>query len=218
MGVKSLQPTLQVFSTLPPPSSSSSSSSSPTLSSIMKIKTLIHNIIFSHVCRAIRYLNKAKSKAASIFIQILRKSQPMQLIYPTKKNKIKNKTKKIFFGSFRLHYNWCSSAHVLPVPARVYEGLTASTHLYYDSTWNSVISTDAQQCEENHGPESQLSGYLQWLEEKKLHGKNNSVADEIDVNEIDKLADLFIAQSHEKFILEKQESYRRFQEMVARSM
>jgi hypothetical protein len=29
---------------------------------------------------------------------------------------------------------------------------------------------------------------------------------------------LFIASCHEKFILEKQESYRRFQEMMARSM
>lgn len=93
--------------------------------------------------------------------------------------------------------------------------------MYYDSTWNSVIPTDNdQQCDQdNHGSESQLSGYLQWLEEKKVHGNcNNSMDDEIDVNEIDKLADMFIARSHEKFLLEKQESYRRFQEMLAKSM
>ncbi|KAM1432023.1 hypothetical protein FF1_014225 [Malus domestica] len=209
--LKSLHP-LQVFSTLPPPPAS-------TLSSTMRIKTLIHTLIFSHVCRVIRCLNKARSKALSILIQVLRDSQPMQLIYPTRKTKNKKKTKKIFFGSFRLHYNWCSSTHVLPVPAHVYDGLTA-THLYYDSTWNSVISTDGQQCEDNHGPESQLTGYLQWLEEKKVHDNNNNSMDNdpTDANEIDKLADLFIARSHENFILEKQESYRRFQERLARSM
>ncbi|KAM1109442.1 hypothetical protein ACFX14_009029 [Malus domestica] len=183
----------------------------------MKIKTLVHTLIFSHMCRVIRCLNKAGSKAFSILIQVLRNRQPMQLIYPTKKTKNKNKTKKIFFGSFRLHYNW--STHVLPVPACVYDGLTA-TNLYYDSTWNSVLSTDGQQCEDNHGAESQLSGYLQWLEEKVVPDNNNNSMsdDQTDANEIDKLADLFIAKSHEQFILEKQESYRRFQEMLARSM
>ncbi|KAM5559003.1 hypothetical protein ABKV19_020585 [Rosa sericea] len=202
-------PPLQVFSTLPPPPSSSSSSS------MTKLKTLIHTLIVSHVCRSIRYLNKAKSKTISVFIQIVKESQPMQLIYPTKKSKSKNKN-KIFFGSFRLHYNWCSSTHVLPVPARVYEGLTSTSHLYYDSNWNSVISTE-EQCggHDQDSGESQLSGYLQWLEENKVHEK--SMADETDENEIDKLADLFIASCHEKFMLEKQESYRRFQEMLARS-
>lgn len=63
--------------------------------------------------------------------------------------------------------------------------------------------------------ERQLSGYLHWLEEKKVH--DNSTV-EPDMNEIDKLADKFIANCHEKFRLEKQESYRRFQEMLARSM
>lgn len=134
----------------------------------------------------------------------------MQLIYPTKKSKSKKKN-KIFFGSFRLHYNWCSSTHVLPVPARVYEGLTSTSHLYYDSNWNSVISTD-EQCggHDQEGGEAQLSGYLQWLEE-------NKASENTDANEIDKLADLFIANCHEKFMLEKQESYRRFQEMLDRS-
>lgn len=143
----------------------------------------------------------------------------MQLIYTTRKNnsknKMKKKTAKIFFGSFRLHYNWCSnSSHVLPVPATVYEGLSPSaTHLYYDSTWNC-----AEDC-----PDSQLSGYLQWLEEKKVNkndddDKFTAENDVVDPNEIDRLADLFIASCHEKFMLEKQESYRRFQEMLARSM
>ncbi|VFQ73950.1 unnamed protein product [Cuscuta campestris] len=52
----------------------------------------------------------------------------------------------------------------------------------------------------------ELTGYLRWLEEK---GGSN--------NDIDRLADMFIADSHERFRLEKVESYRRFQEMLARS-
>ena len=96
---------------------------------------------------------------------------------------------------------------MVPVPAPVLE----ETHLYYDSTWNSMLSTD--QAGDDCG-ESQLSGYLQWLEEK-VHDNSNT---ETDINEIDKLAEMFIASCHEKFELEKQESYRRFQEMMARSM
>ena len=171
---------LHVFSMKPQPSPS-------TLSS-MKLKTLIHTLISSHLCRLARALSKAKS----VLIQILKEIQLIEFtIYPIKKNKNKN---KLFFGSFRLHYNWCSS-HALP-----------TSHAYYDSTWNSIVTNDMV--------ESELSGYLHWLEEK-VH-ESSRVVDE--VNEIDKLADMFIASCHEKFMLEKQESYRSFQEMMARSV
>jgi hypothetical protein len=36
-------------------------------------------------------------------------------------------------------------------------------------------------------------------------------------NDIDRLAERFIARCHERFMLEKQASFRRFQEMLARS-
>lgn len=149
--------------------------------------------------------------------------------HPLKNNKKKHrnrKNKKVVFGSFRLHYNWCSnsSSHVLPVPDPILDDdFINSCHLYYDSTWNSIISTD-QQCDQGGMIERQLSGYLHWLEEKKGHHQDhhNSKAHhhhhESDINEIDKLADKFIESCHEKFRLEKQESYRRFQEMMARSM
>ncbi|MBA0551240.1 hypothetical protein Golob_022134 [Gossypium lobatum] len=167
----------------------------------MKIKTLIHTLVYAQFYRLIRAFSKAKST----FILICKQSKPIQyLISNSKTTRKKYKHKKLFFGSFRLHYNWCSS-HVTPVPAPVLE----ATH----STWNSVVSTD-QKCDEDT-VESELSGYLQWLEEKK--GNGNSTV-ETDINEIDKLAEMFIANCHEKFRLEKQESYRRFQEMLARSM
>ncbi|KAB1226689.1 hypothetical protein CJ030_MR1G008462 [Morella rubra] len=195
------------------------SGSSSTLSST-KIKTLIHTLIFSHVCRIIRALSKAKT----ILIEVLRKSSRPHRTLQNKNKKYRNK--KLFVGSFRLHYNWCSS-HVVPVPAPVLDeaskahlycdshtkervGVPDQTHLYYDSTWNSVLSTEqGEDC-----GESQLSGYLQWLEEK-VHDDSTS---EKDLNEIDKLAERFIASCHEKFRLEKEESYRRFQEMMTRSM
>ena len=86
----------------------------------------------------------------------------------------------------------------MPVPDPTWEG-----HVDYDHA--AAAST----------PDSpQLSGYLQWLEERKLEGEPTTT----EVNEIDKLAEMFIARCHEKFRLEKQESARRFQEMMARSM
>ncbi|KAJ6870499.1 hypothetical protein NC652_036215 [Populus alba x Populus x berolinensis] len=191
--LRNLHP-LQVFSKKPP---------SSTLSS-MKIKTLIHTLIISHVCRIVRALSKAKS----VVIEILKENQHLHFfISPTKNSKKKQMHRKIFLGSFRLHYNWCSS-HVLPVPEPVLDGFSSS-HFYYDSTWNSKITNE--QCEDS--TESQLSGYLHWLDEKV--GDEGPNGTEKDIN---RLADLFIANCHEKFILEKQESYRRFQAMMARSM
>ncbi|KAE8729823.1 putative DNA-binding protein RAV1 [Hibiscus syriacus] len=177
-----------------PPSSTSTS---------MKIKTLTHTLIYAQLCRLVRVFSEAKS----IIVQIYKENKPIKYLISNSKA-TKKKHKKLFFGSFRLHYNWCSS-HVTPVPSPVLEGCTAP-HLYYDSTWSSVIPTE--QCD-RVTVESQLSGYLQWLEEKKVNSTG-----ETDMNEIDKLAEMFIADCYEKFRLEKQESYRRFQEMMARSV
>ncbi|KAI3760563.1 hypothetical protein L1987_50959 [Smallanthus sonchifolius] len=182
----------------PQPSPSSS------LATSMKFKTLIHNFIFSHIFRLARALTKAKTIIIELFKEIhlnnIHFLEPLIL----KKNKNKN---KLYFGSFRLHYNWCSS-HVVPMTSpNLY-----NNHVYYDPTWNSFVGEM-----EN---ESQLSGYLQWLEEKNVSNDNGNgsgiTVDEM--NEIDRLADKFIANCHEKFRLEKQESYRRFQEMMARSV
>lgn len=155
-------------------------SSSTSLNS-MKLKSLVQSFIFSHLYRAV-------AKAKSILFQLVKIN--VELVHQVMKKKKNNNNVKLFLGSFRLHYNWCSS-HVMPVP------VPTAFDVYYDSTWNSIISTACD--------ESELSGYLQWLEDK-------------DNNDIDKLADMFIANSHERFRLEKVESYRRFQEMLARSV
>ncbi|GMH18730.1 hypothetical protein Nepgr_020571 [Nepenthes gracilis] len=183
-------------------------------SSSLKIKTLIHNLVFSHIVRLLRALSNSTK---SIFMQIFREFQfiAFKESHFTKKN-------KYLFGSFRLHYNWCSSSsssHVMPMPSPpatngILNNSTKTQNLYHDNTWNSSFSRDdhcycnnSKACKED----TELASYLQWLEEK---GDGNNDA----VNEIDKLADLFIANCHEKFRLEKIESYRRFQEMLVRSM
>lgn len=158
----------------PSPSPPSSSLSS------MKLKTLLQTFIFSHMYRIARALSKAKS----LLIQLLKTS--------------KNKQQNLFFGSFRLHYNWCSSSRTVPVMLQASQDYSGCT---------SVVSSSLRH---DGMPDSgELSKYLQWLEEK---------CDQDWDNEIDRLADLFIANCHEKFRLEKQESYRRYQEMMARSV
>ncbi|KAF8403891.1 hypothetical protein HHK36_011997 [Tetracentron sinense] len=170
-------------------------------SNSMKIKTLIHSLVFRHMCRGVV---QALSNAKSMLIELLKENQPKDYKVTIKKNK---KKRKKIFSSFKMHYNWCSS-DVLPMPEPV-DGF-AMSNVYYDSTWNSIFP--AEECDADE--ESQLSGYINWLEEKV--SKNSTV--DVDVDEINRLAEKFIASCHEKFRLEKQESYRRYQEMLDRSM
>ncbi|KAC9612055.1 hypothetical protein R6Q59_025743 [Mikania micrantha] len=198
--LKTLSPIPHDFSIrIPQPSSSSSS-----LATSMKFKTLVHNFIFSHIFRFARALTKAKTIIIELFKEI--HLYNVNFLEPLILRRNKNKS-KLYFGSFRLHYNWCSS-HVVPMTSpNMY-----NNHVYYDSTWNSFL--------EEMAPESQLSGYLQWLEEKNNDNAdgNGSGVTVDQMNEIDRLADKFIANCHAKFRIEKQESYRRFQEMMARSV
>ncbi|XP_020213338.1 uncharacterized protein LOC109797647 [Cajanus cajan] len=176
--LKTLHP-LQAFSLKP----------SSTLSST-KLKRIVHTLIVSHLCRIIGALSKVKA----VVVEILKDNNS------SIHKKHYNRRNKIILGSFRLHYNWCSSksSHVLPVPEPVFEGLGE--------------------------PRDEDCPYLRWLEEKKVEeggggGNNKGANSESDeMNEIDVLAEMFIANCHEKFRLEKQESDRRFHEMLARSM
>ncbi|KAI6673822.1 hypothetical protein NL676_001728 [Syzygium grande] len=182
---------------------------SPSTSIPAKLKTLIQTLIFSRACCITRALSKAKS----FLTDVVRKGPPVYFIYFAK-NKRKS---KMYIGSFRMYYNWCSSRS-FSTPTSVLDGFRTN-HLYYDSTWNCAIPTSealVTECEDQG--ESQLSGYLQWLEEKNKAKESGSFAEPNNVNEIDELADEFIAKFHEKFILEKQESDRRFQEMLARGI
>lgn len=166
----------------------------------MKFKRIIHTLIVSHLCRIFRTLSKVKD----VIVEIL-KDNSTTISFHQKKRNSNNIRKKIILGSFRLHYNWCSSksSHVLPVPEGWFDTTTTTT--------SSVVNSG-----EDFSDDSRLAGYLQWLEEKKNEGGEKNKKEEM--NEIDMLAEMFIANCHEKFKLEKQESDRRFQEMLARSM
>nr|ACU16648.1 unknown [Glycine max] len=185
----------------PPPSSSALSS--------VKLKSLIHTLIVSHMCRIIRALSKVKAT----ILEILKGSNNQSNNIHFHHKKKQKMTKKIIFGSFRLHYNWCSSksSHVIPVPARVFEGLPKAGDMIHHHDEQYLY-------EDCHDDDSQLAGYLQWLEEKVQDDDDDKKACGNEMNEIDMLAEMFIANCHEKFKLEKQESDRRFHEMLARGM
>ncbi|KAJ4892147.1 Uncharacterized protein Rs2_31895 [Raphanus sativus] len=70
------------------------------------------------------------------------------------------------------------------------------------------ISFHADEDEDVHESE-----HLEWLEEEV--DDDHHIVGDVD---IDHLADMFIASCHEKFLLEKVESYRRYQEMLERSL
>lgn len=190
-------------------------------SSSVKLKSLIQTLIISQVCRLIRKIYRA----SSILVRVLRKTQYNLLSIPSSfypRRASKKQKNNIFFGSFRLHYNFCSS-HVVPVsaPVRLPDELYLA-HLQYDSTWESMHSTEpmdglGDDYGESQEP-SQLSSYLKQLEDDTANDGKEEVEEEGKerkmMNEIDKLADMFIAYSHEKFMLEKVDSYRRFQEML----
>ncbi|XP_031103128.1 uncharacterized protein LOC116006779 [Ipomoea triloba] len=159
-------------------------------SSKLKTLTLIQTVVFSQLCRVVGAVAGAKS----ILLHILRALQ-MHLVrqLPMIAKKSNDRKRKLFLGSFRLHYNWCSS-HVAPTAA-------AAPPLGGDSIGSAAAR------DESGG----LSGYLDWLEEK------GDCEDE-ESGDIDRIADMFIADCHERFRLEKVESDRRFQEMLARSV
>ncbi|KAG2287839.1 hypothetical protein Bca52824_047443 [Brassica carinata] len=161
----------------------------------MKLKTRIQNLLAHPLYRFLRAVSRAKS----VFLEIFKhknKKLKLTMFYPRKASK---NQRKIYFGSFRLHYNWCSS-DVVPVPQPFPFSVSDINGGEYD--------------------ESQLSGYLEWLEHKKVDDleeiRDVGVVD--DNNDINHLADMFIANCHEKFLLEKVESYRMFQETLERGL
>lgn len=78
-----------------------------------------------------------------------------------------------------------------------------------------ISEAEQQDLHISYDDSEELAGYLQWLEEK-VQDKGTDVQEIKE--DIDMLAEMFIESCHEKFRLEKQESDRRFQEMLARSM
>jgi hypothetical protein len=106
------------------------------------------------------------------------------------------------------------------------DALDVDYHVYpscdYESVWNAVVVPAAT---------GEYCGYLRWLEEEMpdevgvVEEEEEVVVEEEDDgvtsgggNEIDRLAEQFIARCRANLLLEKQESYDRRQEMIARSL
>ncbi|KAK8963060.1 hypothetical protein KSP40_PGU005797 [Platanthera guangdongensis] len=169
----------------------------------LKAKSQLEACFLRSVCRVVRALSSTKSFLADLlsFGALPASASTNNCI--TKMGR--RRRRKKLAESFSTCCNW-RSVHVIPISERARSGLELSSmsRTYYDSTWNSVVvvSDDAD-------------GYLQWLEEKDSGGGGE---DDDDASKIDRLAEKFIESCHEKFRLEKQESYRRYQEMLARSV
>ncbi|KAI4378466.1 hypothetical protein MLD38_015943 [Melastoma candidum] len=176
-----------------------------------KLVALLHTLISSQICRAVRALSRAKS----FIVEVLKKGHhPVRLVYCRRWHGGRNGCGHAYLGSFRFHYNWRSSRS-FSIPGSVLDGLRPS-FLPCESKAGRV-SEEEEDGEEEDGSAG-LSGYLRWLEERKPEGEETSGEGCAGGSDIDELADVFIAKCHEKFILEKQESDRRFQEMLARSV
>ncbi|KAJ8500234.1 hypothetical protein OPV22_010786 [Ensete ventricosum] len=161
-------------------------------STSFKIRSLLKAYLLRHI-----------SHAKSMFMELLKKKKKAidsKRDFKLRKTKKHDKTKKKLFSFFNLQRSWSSSC-VTPMP------LQLPISEFDDST---VILTEDTVGE----AESPLGGCLDWLEDES----EASGGDTGEASEIDRLAERFIARCHEKFRLEKQESYRWYQEMLARSI
>ncbi|CAN6241287.1 unnamed protein product [Urochloa humidicola] len=124
------------------------------------------------------------------------------------------------------HLAW--SGGLSPSRAVAEAALDPSYHVYpsLESAWNAVVPAAAGG--EDGAAAAEYCGYLRWLEEEMpedgvlVIGEDEEEEEDViggGGNEIDRLAEKFIARCRARFLLEKQESYdRRCQEMIARSM
>ena len=123
------------------------------------------------------------------------------------------------------HLSWSGGGGLTsPVRSAAEMALDVDYHVYpsYESVWNAVVVPAAAPGE--------YCGYLRWLEEEMPNevlvveeGDDDDEGeddqnDSAGGNEIDRLAEQFIARCRANFLLEKQESYDRCQEMIARSL
>ncbi|KAG8056277.1 hypothetical protein GUJ93_ZPchr0002g24496 [Zizania palustris] len=172
---------------------------------LTKIKHIIHAFVLKHGGRLAVALGGAKS----LFLDLVNNSVRLR-------NKIKrrksNKRRLVGGsggdGSVTMQLKLLLPTAVLSSSeVAVVQPYDAAEITYYDSSWNTMIPAEQL---------PPITGYLSWPE--KEEDENQQEDEEGGKNEIDLLADKFIARCHERFMLEKQESYRRFQEMLARSL
>lgn len=196
----------------------------PPNKTLLKITCSIRSIVHAFVSKHAGRVAMALGGARAMLLDLLSKKQAARVEARRKKIKRKQRGKKnkdppcCICGCVQVHHNllpssWSSSSS--KTAAVVVEPLEPGLlHCsYYDPSWNTEIPPELQL--------PPITGYLEWPDDEEygiVEDDDDSQEDGGDYHEIDSLAERFIARCHKRFMLEKQESYRRYQEMLARTM
>uniref|UniRef100_A0ACD5UG16 Uncharacterized protein n=1 Tax=Avena sativa TaxID=4498 RepID=A0ACD5UG16_AVESA len=180
-----------------------------------KIDSILHSHIYPQVGHVFRAVAKFKALLTDV---ILSKKKRTAAGRSTNRSRGKKRSSKIA-AFVKMQFTAGSS------PARARHELEyasrSSYREYSAAVWNAAATEGEEEvvevCDDDETAEC---GYLCWLEEEEEKpGEEDAGEGDVAVNEIDRLAEKFIARFHAKFLLEKQESYRRYQqEMIARSI
>ncbi|KAG0543079.1 hypothetical protein BDA96_02G158600 [Sorghum bicolor] len=188
---------------------------------ILRIRRIVHAFVSKHAGRVAMALGGARA----MLLDLLSKKQAAGVETRRKiKKKQRGETNNkdppcCICGCAEMHLNllppsWSSSSS--SKTTAVLEPLEPGFlhYSYYDPSWDTEIPPELQL--------PPIAGYLERPDEESGVIMEDDDGGEEDggvgYHEIDSLAERFIARCHERFMLEKQESYRRYQEMLARTM
>jgi len=195
-----------------------------------KISTILQSHVYPRVGRVLRALARFKSLLLDALGETKRgaraKKRRAIRCRSRSSSSRKRRSKQVASAFMKPHLAW--SGGLSSSPARGAAALDASYHVYpsLESAWNAVV-VPAGPAGDGTAAAAEYCGYLRWLEEEMPPDDVMAVEEEDDEeedvdgggNEIDILAEKFIARCRANFLLEKQESYdRRCQEIIARSI
>ncbi|XP_066327449.1 uncharacterized protein [Miscanthus floridulus] len=198
-----------------------------------KISTILQSHVYPRFGRVLRALARVKSALLDALGRRARRRRRKQ---HTAIGCGRSKTKRTSrqqaattsggFAKRPPYLTWSGSLSPARTAAEATLGVNYHVYPCYDSALSAVVVLAAAPggIEGGTATAGEYCGYLRWLEEE--------LADEVVVveeddegeedagggNEIDRLAEQFIARCRANFLLEKQESYDRCQEMIARSL
>ena len=195
-----------------------------------KISSILQSHVYPRVGRVLRALARFKSLLLDALGETKRgaraKKRRAIRCRSRSSSSRKRRSKQVASAFMKPHLAW--SGGLSSSPARGAAALDASYHVYpsLESAWNAVV-VPAGPAGDGTAAAAEYCGYLRWLEEEMPPDDVMAVEEEDDEeedvdgggNEIDILAEKFIARCRANFLLEKQESYdRRCQEIIARSI
>ena len=189
-----------------------------------KISSILQSHVYPRVGRVLRALARFKSLLLDALGETKRgaRAKKRRAI----RCRSRKRSKQVASVFTKPHLAWPGG--LSSSPARGAAALDASYHVYpsLESAWNAVV-VPAGPAGDGTAAAAEYCGYLRWLEEEMPPDDVMAVEEEDDEeedvdgggNEIDILAEKFIARCRANFLLEKQESYdRRCQEIIARSI